>query len=212
MINVGDKIKEERKEKGVTLEQVAKATKIRASFLEAIENGEYEKLPGSSYAHGFVKNYLEYLELPVSEYLARFRREYDGERQRKLIPEGMIGKENISLKRFSIRQAIWLGGIVILALFVYLFYQYRAAFFPPQLIVDSPKENAVVAAQAIAVSGITDPNVAVTINALPAYVDANGKFTKQLPVFPGNLVITVKAVNSFGKISSIERHVQIKVE
>src|SRR5579859_5637054 len=113
MINVGETLK-----KALTIAEVAKATKIRESFLEAIEEGKYEKLPGTSYAHGFVKNYLEYLELPVNEYLARFRREYDAEKQRKLMPEGLVGKENISLKRFSLTQAFWLGGVVILALFV----------------------------------------------------------------------------------------------
>jgi cytoskeletal protein RodZ len=210
MINVGETLKEARKKKGLTILEVAKATKIRESFLEAIEEGKYEMLPGTSYAHGFVKNYLEYLELPVNEYLARFRREYDAEKQRKLMPEGLVGKENISLKRFSLTQAIWLGGVVILALFVYLFFQYRAAFFPPQLTVNQPKENTTITSQTVAVSGTTDPNVAVTVNALPAYVDANGKFSKELPVFPGTLTIVIKAVNSFGKIMTLERHVTIK--
>lgn len=212
MIKVGEKLKEERKKKGLSLEAVAKATKIRMNFLEAIEEGQYEKLPGSNYAHGFVKNYLEYLDLPVQEYLARFRREYDSEKQRKLMPEGLVGKENISLRRVSLRQAFWLGSVIILGLFVYLFYQYRAAFFPPLLVVTSPQENATITSQTIGVVGQTDRDVAVTVNALPAYIDANGKFTKELPVFPGSITIVVKAVNSFGKITEIDRHVTVKMQ
>src|SRR5260221_1367644 len=129
MIRVGEKLKEERKKKGLTLEQVAKATKIRESFLLAIEEGDYHKLPGSSYAHGFVKNYLEFVELPIREYMALFRREYDEKENRKLMPEGLVGREGIPLNRFSIRQAFWLGGVIILLLFIYLLFQYRAAFW-----------------------------------------------------------------------------------
>lgn len=210
MIRVGDKLKEERKKKGLTLEQVAKATKIRVNFIQAMEEGEYEKLPGISYAHGFVKNYLEFLELPVQEYLARFRREYDGERQRKLVPEGFVEK-NIPLRKFSLKQAVWLGSVILLALFGYLLFQYRAAFWSPQLQVSTPKEQSVTSSQTITVAGNTDPNVAVTINTLPAYVDTNGVFTKELPVFPGQITVTVKAVNSFGKVTTIVRHVKVNV-
>jgi cytoskeletal protein RodZ len=212
MIRIGEKLKEERKKRGLTLLEVAKATKIRESFLQAIEEGNYEMLPGSSYAHGFVKNYLEYLGFPIKEYLALFRREYDEKENRKLMPEGLMGKETISLKRFSFTQAIWLGGVVILALFTYLLFQYRAAFWSPQLVVSSPADNAVLSAQTIHVNGTTDPNTAVTVNTLPAYIDANGKFSKEIPVFPGDIVVSVKAVNSFGKITDVERHVRVKVQ
>lgn len=212
MIKIGEKLKEERKKRGLTLEHVAKATKIRESFLQAIEEGNYEKLPGSSYAHGFVKNYLEYMGFPTKQYLALFRREYDEKENRKLMPEGLVGREGIPLRRFSITQAIWLGGVIILALFAYLLFQYRAAFWAPQLNVTSPAEKSTLSAQTILISGTTDTNTAVTVNTLPAYVDTTGKFSKEIPVFPGDIVITIKAVNSFGKITTVERHVRIKVQ
>lgn len=212
MINVGEKLKEERKKKGLTIDEVAKATKIRANFLESIEEGQYEKLPGASYAHGFVKNYLEFLDLPVGPYLARFRREYDEEKQRKLMPEGLVGKDGIPLRKFSIQQAMWLGGVIIIFLLSYLLFQYRAAIWSPLLSIDTPKDNATITTQIVVVAGTTDSNVAVTVDGLPAYVDANGKFLKQLPVFPGNVTITIKAVNSFGKISSVVRHILVKTQ
>lgn len=212
MIKVGEKLKEERKRKGLSLEQVAKATKIRESFLLAIEEGNYEKLPGSSYAHGFVKNYIEYMGFPLKQYLALFRREYDEKENSKVLPEGLMGRDSIPLRRFSLRQAFWLGGVVILALFAYLLFQYRAAFWAPQLTIQFPIDSSSVSSQTIQVTGTTDANTAVTVNTLPAYVDTNGKFSKEIPVFPGDVVITIKAVNSFGKITTVERHVRVKVQ
>lgn len=212
MIRVGEELRKKRESRHLTLEQVAKATKIRESFLEAIEEGNYQKLPGSSYAHGFVKNYLEFVELPIREYMALFRREYDEKENRKLMPEGLVGAEGIPLKRFSIRQAFWVGGVIILALFLYLLFQYRAAFWPPRLSITSPMDHSTISAQTILIAGTTDPNTTVTVNTLPAYVDSSGKFTKEIPVFPGDIVISIKAVNSFGKITSLERHVRVKVQ
>ena len=63
MIKAGEKLQEARLSKGLTLEDVSKSTKIKISYLEFIENGEYEKLPSVSYAHGFVRNYAKFLGL-----------------------------------------------------------------------------------------------------------------------------------------------------
>lgn len=209
MIRVGEKLKEERKKRGLSLEEVAKATKIRAPFLEAIETGQYQKLPGSSYAHGFVKNYVEFFGFPVKEYLAIFRREYNEKENRSVLPQGLSKEEEFTLKRFSLTQAFWIGLVVLLGLFSYLLFQYRAAFWSPALTILSPKDKATISAQAVSVTGTTDANVSVTVNGLPVYIDATGKFTKEIPVFPGNVVLTIKAINSFGKITTIERDITV---
>lgn len=211
MIRVGEKLKEERRKQNLTVDQVAKATKIRPQFITAIEEGMYEKLPVGSYAHGFVKNYIALLGLPEKELMALFRREYDTKEHQRLMPESFVGKEAISLKRFSLSRTVWLIALVIFALFIYLFYQYRAAFFPPYLSISSPKEKEVISSQTVLVTGSTDANTAVTVNNLPTFVDSTGKFTKEVPVFPGNVVLSVKAVNSFGKMTEIDRHVTITV-
>ena len=90
MVHAGIKLYEQRTKKGYTLEEVSKATKIRVSFLECIEKGEYKKLPSGTYAHGFVKNYAKFLGLPENELLALFKREYDEEKFLKVLPEGLL--------------------------------------------------------------------------------------------------------------------------
>ena len=87
MTRVGEKLYEERIKKGYTLEEVSKATKIKVHFLQAIEKGDYKKLPSGTYAQGFVKNYAGFLKLPEHEMLALFKREYDEEKL-KVIHEG----------------------------------------------------------------------------------------------------------------------------
>lgn len=211
MIRLADRLKQERKRQGLSIEQVAKETKIRPEFLKAIEEGEYKKLPGSSYAQGFVKNYIEYLNLPVKENLAMFRREFNEREYIDVLPESFVKKEEISLSPFRFSRLFGVVALVVVAVVVYLFFQYRSAFFSPSLQVSTPAERARVSSQTVQVQGLSDPNTTVTVNGLPVYVDNNGHFSKEIPVFPGNVTITVKAANSFGKVSEIDRHITVLI-
>lgn len=210
MIGFGDRLREERKRKGYTLEAVAKATKIRIGFLQAIETGDYKSLPSSAYVQGFVKNYVEFLGLPSKDLLALFRREFNEKEHLGVLPDSFTSPKDISVNQIRLRQTILLVGIVLVVLVLYVFFQYRAAFFAPNLQVTQPRESAVITSQTITVSGKTEGNVLVTVNGFPAVVDDNGNFKKEITVFSGVTTITIKAVNSFGKSSILERHITIK--
>jgi cytoskeleton protein RodZ len=73
MKNIGQTFRQAREEKGWSIEEVSRRTKIHASIIEGIENEDYKKLPPPTYAVGFVKKYARCLELEekemVSEYL-----------------------------------------------------------------------------------------------------------------------------------------------
>ncbi|HEX7041997.1 MAG TPA: helix-turn-helix domain-containing protein [Patescibacteria group bacterium] len=211
MIKIGDRLKEERKKQGLAIDEVARSTKIRPQFISAIETGDYRRLPGSSYTQGFVKNYIEFLGLPMKESMAMFRREYNEIEYTKVMPDSFVGREDIPLKTFRLNRAIGLVLVIVIGILFYLFYQYRSAFFAPSLSVDSPPERAKISSQTVAVSGITDTNTTVTVNDLPTLVDSTGHFIKEIPVFPGTTTITIKSENSFGKISTVERHVIVAV-
>lgn len=211
MIKIGNRLKEERKKQGYTIDQVAKATKIRPQFIIAIEEGEYTRLPGSSYTPGFVKNYIEFLGLPVRDSMAMFRREFTEKEYQGIVPDSFVGKENIPFKTIRFTRAVSLVGMLVVAILLYLFYQYRSAFFSPALLVTTPVERSTVSSQAVIVSGTTDVNATVTVNNLPAFVDTNGHFTKEIPVFPGTSTVTIKSVNSFGRLTTLERHIIVTV-
>lgn len=69
----GADLKEIRETLGVTLEQIAQATKIRQAHLINIEEDRVARLPAAIFLKGFVKSYLKYLCLePVEELSARY--------------------------------------------------------------------------------------------------------------------------------------------
>ena len=210
MIRAGQKLSEERKRRGLSLLQVSNATKIRQEFLEAIEKGEYDKLPSPSYAQGFVRNYTRLLELPEKETLALFRREFAGEKDIEVLPEGLSGKKDIPLRKFKVKQTFVFGVIIFLFLIGYIFFQYRYAFISPPLDVTNPPEKAILDTSTVTVEGKTDPSATVLVKDNSVSVDQDGHFKKEIVVFPGTTTIIVKAVNRFGKETSVERHIVIK--
>lgn len=210
MIKAGEKLKEKRLEKGLSLEDVSKNTKIKAEFLECIENGEYSKLPSVSYAQGFVRNYAKFLRLNEKEIMAIFRREFDEDKTYRVLPKGFEKTEEFSVSKFKFgRTALFI--FIIFAVFLgYILFQYRYAFINPPLRVDTPKENEVISASYIKVTGKTDSNATVYVNKDAVVVEESGSFEKTVNVFPGKATITVKAVNKF--MRQTEKKIEVRVE
>jgi len=65
---IGDELRQERRARGIELEEVEAATGVRVRFLEAIEEEEWERLPGEFYARAFTRTYAGYLGLDPAEF------------------------------------------------------------------------------------------------------------------------------------------------
>ncbi|MEK7450325.1 MAG: helix-turn-helix domain-containing protein, partial [Patescibacteria group bacterium] len=149
MIRAGQRLYDERVKKGLSLEDISKATRIRFSYLSAIEKGEYEELPSSTYAQGFVRNYAKHLGLNEEEILGLFRREFNEEKIFRILPEGLDRKEEFSIHGAKIQNTLLVVISLVVILFAYILFQYRYAIISPSLEVDFPKEGAVVSSQTI---------------------------------------------------------------
>jgi cytoskeleton protein RodZ len=72
----GERLQREREMRGVTLEEIAEATKIGTRSLRALEQQEFDKLPGGIFNKGFVRAYARFLGLDedqaVTEYLEAY--------------------------------------------------------------------------------------------------------------------------------------------
>jgi cytoskeleton protein RodZ len=76
VFEIGSSLRDARIRRGLELAQVERDIKIRARYLAALEDDDFEALPGSAYARGFLRTYAEYLGLEtqrfVDEYDSRF--------------------------------------------------------------------------------------------------------------------------------------------
>lgn len=75
MSELGQILKQARKEKNISLEEIQESTKIRKRYLEAIEEGNYKVLPGNFYVRAFIKSYAEHVGLDPEELFRMYARE-----------------------------------------------------------------------------------------------------------------------------------------
>lgn len=76
MASFGENLKRERELRGISLRDMADATKISLRFLEALERGRVDQLPGGLFPRAFVRQYAKYLGLDAEKIVAEFLYEH----------------------------------------------------------------------------------------------------------------------------------------
>ncbi|SIO03840.1 protein RodZ, contains Xre-like HTH and DUF4115 domains [Carnobacterium alterfunditum] len=69
---IGEKLKQARKVKGYTLDDLQQITKIQKRYLIAIEEGNYDVMPGKFYARAFIKQYADTVGLNGDQLLEEY--------------------------------------------------------------------------------------------------------------------------------------------
>ena len=76
MFEIGNSLRAARERQGLGYPEVELATKIRAKYIRALEEEDFDSVPGDAYVRGFLRTYAEYLGLDgdvyVDEYGSRF--------------------------------------------------------------------------------------------------------------------------------------------
>jgi cytoskeleton protein RodZ len=106
----GERLKREREMREVSLKEVTSATRIGPRFLEALENEQWEKLPGGIFNRGFVRSIARFLGLDEENLLA----EYDLARGDQSMPAPQPYENKLP------RPPIWLPILAVLALLAVL--------------------------------------------------------------------------------------------
>ena len=70
-IEIGQILREAREDLKNSLEDVAKSLRIKKEYLMALEEGNFDSLPGTTYVSGFLKSYTQYLGLNIDQSLLR---------------------------------------------------------------------------------------------------------------------------------------------
>jgi len=211
MRTVGQVLKDERERKFYKLEEIEKATRIRMELLEALEKGEYQKLPPPTFVQGFIKNYGKFLGLDPEKLLAIYRREFS---DRKNPPKVMDAWTNpVDKKRLRITPSKAIGLVVfslILIFLIYLWIEYRFLVGAPFLEVTAPPNQFSTSEPAVTVTGKTDPEAKVMINNQEIQVDISGKFSQEIKLNDSANQIVITSTGKSGKSSKVEKTVFLK--
>ncbi|MCM0598674.1 helix-turn-helix domain-containing protein [Periweissella fabalis] len=74
-IEIGEKLRAARLEKGFTLDDIQQSTKIQKRYLNAIENGDFDQLPGDFYVRAFTKQFAQAVGIDADELLVNAPKE-----------------------------------------------------------------------------------------------------------------------------------------
>lgn len=124
-LSLGSWLQSAREERGESLDEAARVTRIGKGYLEALEAGEVHKLPSEAYAKGFVRLYATHLGLSGDEAVTRLL----GERAPAAVTQGagttittagehpVVGRVNISYRRWTIPLTLLLLLLVLATIF-----------------------------------------------------------------------------------------------
>jgi cytoskeleton protein RodZ len=125
MDEIGARLREARMRLKVDINEVETRTKIRAKYLRAMENEEWDLLPGEVYIRSFLRTYADYLGLDSRELLDDFRRRYESPSDHEappIAPPGRDRRERDRVRGPRRRVPGWaIIGVVLLVVVVVLF-------------------------------------------------------------------------------------------
>lgn len=129
LTELGKRLEEARKQKNITLDELQTTTKIQKRYLQAIEAGNYDILPGKFYARAFIKQYAEAVGLDPDKLFDEYASEVpktEAEVSNGLsrVQKKQTSVSNTSSLFFSLLPKILVVVLVISVLvFIWLFWQ-----------------------------------------------------------------------------------------
>lgn len=209
MTTIGEILRNAREKRKLSLQQAENATRIRAKFLEALENNQFDQLPPGTFTKGFIKNYATFLGVKPDDALAFYRRQTSVEKA--AIPH--FEKNSDIRRRFQLTPQLFTAfgiGVLILMFFGYLVYSYFTFAGAPNLQVNSPENNSVTTNQEVRVTGKTDPEAVLTINDEAISVNEDGNFEQNISLQPGINTLRIVSTNKFKKQSTVNRTLRLE--
>jgi cytoskeleton protein RodZ len=166
--NFGERLKREREMREVSMQELTKSTRISGRFLQALENEDWDKLPGGVFGRGFVRTIARYLGLDEESLLG----EYDLARADKSQAELVKPEERIP------SAPKWVPAVavcIILLLAVGLFYggrygwrryaAYRAAKQSTASSVSAQPTSEAAPSSSSAISSVSSLDLSVSTSA-----------------------------------------------
>jgi cytoskeleton protein RodZ len=115
MFDIGTTLRQAREHRGLDLQDIAEATRIRAKYLAALENEQLAQLPEDVYARAFMRTYADFLGLEGDVYVAELSSRLEAS---KPPPPPPTPEPRFTLPRLDRRTATVLGAVAAIPLIV----------------------------------------------------------------------------------------------
>ena len=111
----GAKLREARERRGVTLRQIANATKISVGVLESLERNDISKLPGGIFGRAFVRSYAVEVGLDPEETIQDFIAQFPNDSVTAGHPASDQGEDHVAVEsdRRTAGTFVWLIAVSV---------------------------------------------------------------------------------------------------
>jgi|SRR5438067_6592367 len=124
----GDRLRREREARGVTLGEISESTKISSGFLRALEQEDFERLPGGIFNRGFVRAYCKFLGIDEDAMVADFDAAYDQYRTEQAPPPvDPVEEQKAPVRDYRFSLAVLIPLILLLTIAFWWRHHSRAA-------------------------------------------------------------------------------------
>ena len=174
----GQMLRDARERRGVSLRQIANATKISVAVLDALERNDISKLPGGIFGRAFVRSYAVEVGLDPEATIQAFIAQFPNDSVVAGHPTSNQGEDNVAVEsdRRTAGTFLWLAAIAVPTAAALLYFATLGRRAPEP----APPPSAVVApateparATEPAAPPLTDP-AAGAVDAQPAAAAASG--------------------------------------
>lgn len=107
MADIGEKLREAREAKGLSIADVEQATKIQSRYLTAIEHDEFDKLPGDFYVRAFIRQYAQIVGLDGKELLSDYHEDVPAPAPDEYVENDIDNKSEEVRKTTNNKRELW---------------------------------------------------------------------------------------------------------
>jgi cytoskeletal protein RodZ len=199
---LGEYLSAVRKNSNLSPREVSKKTGISPRFLQALEAGDFAKLPPAVYVGGFLEQLGCLYNVEAEVLVGQYKKELNILEQlkkrslnQKSFFRRFLGKIIITPKLLS----IGLGALFVAVTIGYIIWQVVSINRTPSLEVYQPRDQQAIVGSSVEVSGKTDPDMMITVNQENVFVGKDGKFKTQVGISSGPKELVITAKNRFDK-------------
>ncbi len=199
-VGIGELLRQRRAELGLSLSQISKKILIPQRYLQALEQEEWQLLPGKIYAQNFLKRYAEELNLDSEGVVRLWQKQAE-----QFFPSSVNSLQQtlpLASTHFWVIPRLLRNlalAVVVLGLAGYLVYGIVQFISPPQLVIYSPPDRHVVTTEPqVVVKGKTEPEAEVKINGERVSI-LEGRFEEVIDLQKGLNTITIMAQKKYSK-------------
>jgi len=206
---IGEKLRFEREQKKLSLEEVTKIINIKKEYLLALENNNHQLLPGGIYEKNFLKKYSSFLGLNLKKLEENKKKTTDAEKKNIDVFAKKITATRELLVFPKIIKNIFII-LFVLALFAYLGFYLSNILSLPKLIVYTPPDNLITTDNFINVTGEAKSQTQIMINGNLALKNNSGYFEEKVELKKGINEIIISAQNKYSQEKIIKKQILVK--